>query len=172
VLLVEPIREVIEDAKHDLAVRSPSQLALRSKIDVLQDALTEEIGAGRMEQTIVDAKEDPDQAEHYHGENLYVRSLLIPEGTALIGYIHKQDRVCIIAQGKCTFTDEFYGKKTVEAPWIGEFKAGTKTAVFAHVDTVWIACLGTELEGVNVMIDQLVVGTHDEYHKFINGEDE
>jgi len=159
---------LVEPDFNELAVRSPTQLERRSKIEVFQEALTEEIQSGNMEQTIVDAKEDPDQAEHYHGENLYVRSLLIPAGTALVGYIHKQDRVCVIAQGKCTFTDEFYGKQTVEAPWIGEFKAGTKTAVFAHTDTIWVACLGTELEGVNIMIDQLVVGTHEEYHQFIS----
>ena len=156
---------------NELMVRTPQQLAVRTKIDRLQDELGLAIENGTIKQTIKDCKKDNDQAQHYYGENLYVRSLVIPAGTALVGHIHKQDRVCIIAAGEVTFSDEFLGTKTVKAPWVGEFKAGTKTAVYAHTDTMWVACLGTDSVDKNNMVDKLVVATHEEYDTFINGDD-
>ena len=154
-----------------LAIRTPTQLAIRSKVDVMQDQITKDIESGDMVQTIEDCKVNPDQAKHYYGESLYVRSLLIPAGTALVGYIHKQDRVCIIAQGKCTFVDEWQGRVTVEAPWVGEFKAGSKTAVYAHTDTLWVACLGTDSTDEDNLVNKLVVASHEEYNNYI-GETE
>jgi hypothetical protein len=151
---------------HALAKRSPSQLAVRAEISVLENTLREEINSGRVRQTIVDCKEDPDQADHYYGEGVYARSLLIPAGTCVIGHIHKQDRICIIAQGKCTFVDEFH-KETVEAPYVGEFKAGSKTAVYAHTDTLWVACLGTDSKDAGVIIDDLVETDHEGYQKYL-----
>ena len=119
-----------------------------------------------MEQTIVDCTKDPDQADHYYGEGVYARALLIPAGTCVIGHIHKQDRICIIAQGECTFVDEWQNK-TVEAPYVGEFKAGSKTAVYAHTDTLWVACLGTNSKDAEVIIDDLVEVSHKDYQLYL-----
>ncbi len=149
-----------------LTIRTPSQLAVRSKIDGLQLTLEKEIELGKIEQTIVDCAKDPDQADHYFGEGVYARALLIPAGTCVIGKIHKQDRVCMIMTGECTFVDEWQ-KKTVKAPFIGEFKAGSKTAVYAHTDTLWVACLGTHLKDAATAIDELVEATHDEYQLYL-----
>ena len=149
-----------------LAIRTPTQLAVRSKIDGLHFTMKEEIEAGRMEQTIVDCKKDADQADHYFGEGVYARALLIPAGTCVISHIHKQDRVCMIMSGECTFVDEWQ-KETVKAPYIGEFKAGSKTAVYAHTDTLWVACLGTHLKDAATAIDELVETTHEEYQLYL-----
>ncbi len=149
-----------------LAIRTPTQLAVRSKIDGLHFTMKEEIEAGRMEQTIVNCKKDADQADHYFGEGVYARALLIPAGTCVISHIHKQDRVCMIMSGECTFVDEWQ-KETVKAPYIGEFKAGSKTAVYAHTDTLWVACLGTHLKDAATAIDELVETTHEEYQLYL-----
>lgn len=133
--------------------------------------MEQEIEDGNMEQTIVNCKDDNSQADHYFGEGVYARSLLIPRGTVVIGHIHKQDRICIIAKGKCTFVDE-WGKKTVSAPYIGEFKAGSKTAVYAHTDTLWIACLGTDSKDPDVMVNELIESTHDDYQLYLEHKEE
>jgi len=146
---------------NQIAPRNPTQLAVRSKIDELQHTMEEAITKGEMEQTIANCKEDNSQAKHYFGDGVYARSLLIPAGTAVVGHIHKQNRVCIISQGKCTFVDEWH-KRTVTAPWIGEFKAGSKTAVYAHTDTTWIACLGTDLTDPDIIVEDLLKESHDD----------
>ncbi len=151
---------------NQLALRSPTQLAVRSKLDMLQSGMEQDIAAGKMKQTIVDCTKDADQATHYYGDGVYARSLLIPEGTCVIGHIHKQDRVCMIMQGTCTFVDEWQNK-TVTAPYIGEFKAGSKTAVYAHTDTLWVACLGTNSKEADVIIDDLVETSHEDYQLYL-----
>ena len=128
--------------------------------------MEEMILAGKMDQTIVDCKKDPDQAKHYYGEGVYARSLLIPAGTCVIGHIHKQNRICIIAQGECTFVDEWQ-KQTVKAPFVAEFKAGSKTAVYAHTDTLWVACVGTNSKDAEVIIDDLVETSHENYQLYL-----
>ena len=150
----------------ELTVRTPTQLAIRGSIDGLQRSMEEMILAGKMYQTIVDCKKDPDQAKHYYGEGVYARSLLIPAGTCVIGHIHKQNRICIIAQGECTFVDEWQ-KQTVKAPFVAEFKAGSKTAVYAHTDTLWVACVGTNSKDAEVIIDDLVETSHENYQLYL-----
>ena len=151
---------------NSLAIRTPSQLVTRTKIDTLEETLREEISKGTMEQTIVDCQEDNSQADHYYGEGVYARSLFIPAGTVVVGKIHKQDRVNIIAQGRCTFIDEWQ-KKTVDAPYVGEFKAGSKTAVFAHTDTVWVTCIGTDSKDPDIMVHELVESNHEDYTTYL-----
>lgn len=156
----------IED--HPLAPRTEIELEHRRAIENLELSMSDNIHKGDMEQTIFDAasEEGDDQVSHFFGDGVYARALLIPEGTAVVGRLHKQRRICIIAKGKCTFTDEFH-KQTVEAPWIGEFEAGTKTAVFAHTDTLWIACLGTELQRGLDVVGSLTCKDHSEYHMLL-----
>ncbi len=151
---------------NELTIRTPTQLVVRSKLDGLQATMEHEVASGKMEQTIVDCAKDANQADHYFGEGVYARALLIPAGTCVIGKIHKQDRVCMIMSGECTFVDEWQ-KKTVKAPYIGEFKAGSKTAVYAHTDTLWVACLGTHLKDAATAINELVEATHEEYQLYL-----
>lgn len=148
-----------------LSKKTERQLAIRNKIERLQDSLKEMIENGA-EQTIKDCKKDNTQAKHYFGDKVYCRSLLIPKNTVVVGHIHKQNRICIIASGKCTFTDE-YQTRTVEAPWVGEFKSGSKTAVFAHEDTVWVACLGTEIDDEDNIVDMLLWDSYEEYEEYL-----
>lgn len=151
---------------NQLAVRTSTQLAVRNQIAGLQQSMEREVAAGTMKQTLVDCRKDANQADHFFGDGIYARALLIPAGTCVISHIHKQARVCMIMTGECTFVDEFH-KKTVKAPWIGEFKAGTKTAVYAYTDTYWVACLGTHLTDAESAIDDLVVVTQEEYQLYL-----
>ena len=89
----------------------------------------------------------------------------------VIGKLHREDRICIIAQGDCTFVDEFK-KRRVQAPYVGEFKAGSKTAVYAHTDTYWVACHGTELTDPNEMVEKMVSSDHEDYQLYLEHKEE
>lgn len=158
---------------HRLAPRSSAELEIRYNIESLEASLKEKVSNNEFEQTVfaADTPEGDAQVAHFFGDGVYARSLLIPEGTAVVGRLHKQARICIIAQGRCTFTDEFQ-TRTVEAPWVGEFKAGTKTAVFAHTDTLWVACLGTELKKGMDVVQALTCSNHNEYHALLESIEE
>jgi hypothetical protein len=153
--------------------RTPQQLAIRNTIDNLEQLMRDGIAEGALVETVADGltKEGQDQCDHFFGDSVYARGLFIPKDTAVIGKLHKQARVCIIAQGECVFTDEFHSKR-VKAPWIGEFNAGTKTAVYAITDTYWVACVGTVLTDPNKILEELSAKTFKDYNAFVQEKQE
>jgi len=137
---------------------------VREGIDALEASMLQGVESGDLVKRLHEGgtEEGDAQCKHYFGDGVYARSLLIPAGTAVVGRIHRQARVCIIAKGVCSFVCEDH-RETVEGPWIGEFKAGSKTAVFAHSDVLWIACLGTEITDSRTAFDSLTCGSYEEY---------
>ena len=162
------IQKITQIEDHPLAPRNDKQLSIRRSIEDMEFRLKAAVADGEADETVAAAgtEEGEEQTKHYYGDGVYARSLLIPAGTAVVGRVHQQARICMIMQGRCTFTDEYH-RKTVEAPWIGEFKAGTKTAVFAHTDTLWVATLGTELDDSFDIIDTLTCENHEQYHAML-----
>jgi len=144
-----------------LTLRTPQQLVTRSKIEKLEDTMKSAIREGRMEQTIDDCAKNNDQADHFFAKDVYARGLWIPAGTVVVGKLHRESRICIVASGSCTFVNEFE-RQVVQAPWVGEFKAGSKTAVFAHSDTYWIACHGTDITDPDELVEELVSPDHED----------
>lgn len=111
---------------------------VRWQIEELEAAIRREIGTGNMPEV---SGED-EKLKHMFIEGVYVRELLIPAGTVVIGKLHRFPRICIISAGVCSFVTEF-GSMCVEAPYSAVMPPGTKTAVYAHTDTVWTAIHGT-----------------------------
>lgn len=158
---------------HPLARRNKRQLVVRAGMESLESALYEGVSSGDMEQTVFNgsSEEGDDQADHFFSGGIYGRGLLIPEGTTVVGKVWKRDRMVVIAQGKCTFVNESR-KKTVSAPWVGEFKAGSKTAVYAHTDTYWVALAITdETESLDAA-DALTCDTYEEFHRYLEQEND
>jgi hypothetical protein len=155
-------------AVHPAFTIDQPRLETRAKIDAFEDALREQIGAGNVEQTIHDGESDEGSAQctHHFADGVYARALWIPAGSAVVGKIHKQSRICIIAAGRCKFSDE-YRSEEVAAPWIGEFSPNSKTAVIALEDTLWIAVLGTELRDPQEIVRTLTAPSWTAYAKQI-----
>jgi hypothetical protein len=131
-----------------LANASPGQIECRHQIADLEASLRKEISEGRMEQTFHDGatQEGDQEAQHHFAQGVYVRSMWLPAGTVIVGRMHLQSRVCIVSAGRCRWVDEFNPEPVeVQAPWVGEFKAGSKTVVVAIEDTYWSAITGTDL---------------------------
>lgn len=136
---------------------------VREAIETLQATIEAGCESGELTAPLHDGGTDEGSAEcmHHFGDGVYVRSLWIPKDTVLVGRLHKQARVCVIAAGRCRFVDERRAE-TVEAPWVGEFKAGSKTAVYAEEDTLWIACVGTDLKDPQTAFYELTAASHAE----------
>jgi hypothetical protein len=137
------------------------RMAARRSIDELESAMRRGISTGEFVETLHEGGTDEghDQCQHYFGDGVYVRSLWIPAGTVVVGRLHLQARVCMVLAGRCKFVDEFQ-EQIVEAPWIGEFKAGSKTAVFAETDTLWAAVVGTDIKDPQEAFYKLTAGSH------------
>lgn len=74
---------------------------------------------------------------HYKCGNIYVRELFIPQGTTVVGNIHKYAHVVMVTKGQLSFSvgDEI---KTVNAPFITRSDPGAKRVIYAHEDSIMV----------------------------------
>ena len=68
---------------------------------------------------------------------VYVRQIDLPEGSVVVGKIHKHAHVNMLMAGVVTVVSEFH-TETFAAPrvWISE--PGIKRAVYTHEDAMWM----------------------------------
>lgn len=153
-----------------LANSTPNQIAARRQIEDLEAALRRAVAQGELEQTFHDGttEQGDREATHHFAQGVYVRSMWLPAGTVIVGRMHLQSRVCIVSAGRCRWTDEFNPEPVeVRAPWVGEFKAGSKTVVVAIEDTYWSAITGTEETEPMEILRKLSVLDSEEYQKLL-----
>lgn len=85
--------------------------------------------------------------EHEFADGMYLRKLFIPKGTILVGKIHRQPCMNIVASGDISLLTEF-GVKRVQAGFTGASQAGIQKVGFAHEDTVFINVFRTPITDV------------------------
>lgn len=99
---------------------------------------------------------------HYHIPGVYVRAMMIPEGTVLTGKIHNHECISIVAKGSITVQADD-GPTRLDAGWIGVSKAGIKRAGYAHEDTIFITIHRTDQTEIEAIEDELVSETYEEF---------
>lgn len=87
---------------------------------------------------------------------LYLRELFVPKGTLATGKIHKVPHFNIIAQGTVSVVGE--GKR-IKAPYWFASPGGTKKAIYAHTDTLWITVHPTEETDITKIEEALIAPT-------------
>lgn len=80
---------------------------------------------------------------HIFAPGVYCREMTIPAGVTVVGKIHRFAHVNVISQGEIAVVTEF-GQEVIKAPrtWVSE--PGTKRAVTAISDTIWMTVHPTE----------------------------
>lgn len=107
-----------------------SNLVARNRILALQDAmlaLPEEYTKASMAACVV---------THHFAPGLYVREMLIPEGTVIIGKLHRHAHANTVSLGKLEVATEF-DKYQIHAPYTFVSEPGTKRVVVALTDVIW-----------------------------------
>lgn len=81
--------------------------------------------------------------EHFFSPGIYTRILYIPQGCLLTGKIHKEPILNIMVKGEISV---LLGEevKRIKAPYIYVSPAGSKKIGYAHEDTIWMGCHGTD----------------------------
>tara|TARA_Y100000310_G_C20194050_1_gene583808 strand:- start:96 stop:605 length:510 start_codon:yes stop_codon:yes gene_type:complete len=73
---------------------------------------------------------------HRFSPGLYLREILMPKGTRIIGKIHATEHFNVVLTGRCTvITVE--GIMEIEAPYTFISKAGIQKVVIVHDDCQW-----------------------------------
>lgn len=76
--------------------------------------------------------------KHGFADGVYVREIFIPKGYILTGKIHKYAHPNFLMQGEVIVVTEHEGVQHLKAPLSLISQAGTKRAVIALEDTIWI----------------------------------
>ena len=90
---------------------------------------------------------------HMFTPGLYVRQILMPAGTMVTSRVHKTTHPFIVLLGEVSVISETE-RITYKAPYVGVTPAGTRRALYAHVDTVW-ATFHANPEGIETA-DEMV----------------
>ena len=74
---------------------------------------------------------------HSFAPGIYAREMFIPEGTLLIGKIHKHRHHNFLMQGSIIVLTEEGGVKLLQAPLMIVSEPGTQRIGYAVTDTIW-----------------------------------
>lgn len=133
------------------------RLMARSKIEAYEAALKDAMGSDRGDMDTINEK---GLKEHFIG-GAYIRELLIPKGTTIVGQIWRKDRFWIIASGDITFMTET-GTKRVQGPYTEVPPMGSKTALYAHEETLWFAVTGAQAKNNDEAESELIAKDYSE----------
>jgi hypothetical protein len=75
--------------------------------------------------------------EHYFAPHMYARKMFIPKGLCVVGKIHKHAHLNMLVQGRVKVVTEF-GDDFIEAPKMWTSEPGTKRALVALEDLIWV----------------------------------
>jgi len=145
---------------------SPSKVRFRQTVLKCEALMKQLIADGEMQ-----SGADECTLTHYfapidpaYGCCTYARQIFLPQGSVVIGKIHKHQHLNFIMQGKVSVNTEF-GKKYFEAPCIFVSEVGLKRAVYAEEDSIWVTVHLTKYSGeenLEKIEDEVIAKTYDE----------
>ena len=104
---------------------------------------------------------------HHFSKGVYARELHIPAGVTLVGEIHKFQNLNILCAGTMIVTTE-EGAKEVSAPFTVVSPPGTKRAAHTLTDCVWTTIHGTDEKDVDIIRNDFIVSSEQEWLDFCN----
>jgi hypothetical protein len=66
--------------------------------------------------------------QHFFGPSIYIREVVMPAGTVVVGKYHKEDHLCNMIEGRMVVVGEDGEQREVAAPAVFMAKKGRKTA--------------------------------------------
>lgn len=93
---------------------------------------------------------------HRFAPGCYLRQILMPAGTLVVGKIHATEHFNIILKGKCTVATRD-GVETFEAPATFVSEAGVQKVVFNHTDVIWQTVHVTEETDLEKLEEKIIV---------------
>ena len=116
------------------------------------------VGARMMEAVTGDPCPLP--VEHQFVDGMYIRKLLIPKGTLIVGKIHKKPCVNFVERGDIAVLTEF-GSRRCGPGFMGVSQAGIQKIGFAYEDTVFVNVFRTESEDIEQVEEEVACDSYD-----------
>lgn len=103
---------------------------------------------------------------HHFAPGAYGREIFIPQGSIVIGKIHKHAHLNILSQGSVSVLTED-GPQEFSAPRTWVSTPGTKRVVFAHTDVRWTTVHVTDETDLEKIEECVIAKTYDELDVFL-----
>jgi len=109
---------------------------------------------------------------HNFADGVYVRELLIPKDSLIIGKRHRKETLNIVLKGCLSlYMGEDVPVKRIEAPAIFTSPPFSKKMVYTHEDTIFLNVHPTEERDLDEIERQFII-TEEEYNLLLSGEGE
>lgn len=130
-------------------------LAFRDSITMLEEVIKK-----HPEAILGDSEQMP--LKHSFAEGVYVREIFIPKGYVLTGKLHRHSHPNFLMSGEVIVVTEFGGREHLKGPLSMISKAGTKRAILALEDTVWITVHVTDETDLEKIEDVVISKSYDD----------
>lgn len=100
--------------------------------------------------------------KHSFAAGVYVREIFIPKGTVLTGKIHRHSHPNFLMKGEVIVVTENGGREHLKAPLAMVSVAGTKRAVIALEDTIWITVHVTNETDLEKIEEHVIAKSYDD----------
>lgn len=102
--------------------------------------------------------------KHRFAEGCYVREIFIPKGSVLTGKIHRHAHPNFLMSGEVIVYTEGGGREHLKAPLTMISPPGTKRAVLALEDTVWVTVHVTDETDLKKIEDYVIAPSYAALH--------
>jgi hypothetical protein len=125
----------------------------------------------RLEETLRQYPQLPEQLTHHFADGVYARELFIPKDAVIVGKIHRFGHLNFLVKGDISVLTE-HGVRRLKAPAVITSAPGIKRAGYAHEDTIWITVHATQETDVDRIEDQVICKSFEEFEQLIVAADE
>ncbi len=139
-----------------------------TQTDLMMQSFKENIGG--LASYLKSLDNDNTSIVEYFASNTYVREMVIPEGTCVIGRVHLHDCINILLEGEILIADNEGNQKHMKAPQIFIAKAGHQKAGFALKETRWLNCFSCKEDKLAGFVEEFTVETEEEYLKLLENK--
>lgn len=94
--------------------------------------------------------------DHVFTPGLYTRTIFMKAGSLITSKIHKTEHPFVILKGKVSVWTKEQGAITIQAPFLGVTRPGTKRVLYIHEDTLWATFHPTDLKTVEE-IEEVII---------------
>ncbi|OUM01672.1 hypothetical protein A8M77_15475 [Variovorax sp. JS1663] len=137
-----------------------ARMTRRQRIVALQSAMEEGIQRGELIDVMSEVR-----IEHQHIDGVYIRTMHLPAGRAIVGKIHKHNHCAILQRGRVTVFTE-WGREELEGPQTFTSPAGVKRGILAHTDTVWTTIHATDETDLDRIEEQMIAKSYADFDAF------
>lgn len=143
-------------------------LSTTEKNDAREAIVSLEEAIKGVEGCIVGTGSDRYPLKHSFANNIYVREIFIPAGDLVVGQIHKHEHPNFLMSGTVRMYTEDNDYETITGPCSMISSPGTKRALFAETDLVWITVHNNpnDTRDIDELEESIAVSTYGEYEEF------